>query len=363
MEKKFFKIVLIVAINLAACLVPVLGYYAYGKLTYPAYFCGSFGQVDDEIGWMIAPNAQSCMGGRAAFDSGPPWYEAKVLADANGFRSGTRGAPTAQGGVMTVGDSWTFGYGVAFEDSYPGQLQKSGVPVVAAASPAYGSAQALLLAERWAPQLKPRAIVYLDQGNWDRSACRGAARPTAILKPCYWQPPGAERAELVKPPAGRVLRFASFGVMPGGMLGAGEDGWMYFLISRPVSLAYQLLARANIVAGFGDDFRAVGVNEVAIRRAVFDHVARLAAAQKVPVLVLDPQDFYGNFVPALFGDASVYLRHVGKEKWQKAVVTPAAALPPEQAAVPHDGHFGPGTNALVAKLVREELQAAGVRLD
>jgi hypothetical protein len=151
--------------------------------------------------------------------------------------------------------------------------------------------------------------------------------------------------------------------MPGGMLGAGEDGWIYFLISRPVSLAYQALARANIVSGFGDDFHAVGVDEVAIRRAVLDHVARLAAAQKVPLLLLDPQNFYTDLVPALPAGQKSYIRHVGTEKWQRSVAVPAAALAPEQAAVPHDGHFGPGTNGLVAKLVREELQAAGVRLD
>jgi hypothetical protein len=361
MAGKLAKIVLLVAINLAACLVPVLGYYAYGKLTFPAYYCGSFGRIDDEIGWVIAPNAQSCMGGRAAFSSGPPWYDAKVFSDANGFRSAVRGTPTAQGGVMTVGDSWTFGYGVSFEDSYPGQLQKSGVPVVVAASPAYGSAQAILLAERWAQRLEPRAIVYLDQGFWDRSACRGTSRPRAIPKPCYWQPPGEAKAELVKPPPGRVARFASLGVMPGGMIGAGEDGWTYFLVSRPVSLAYQVLARANIVSGFGDDFHAVGVDEGAIRRAVFDHVARVAAARKVPVLLLDPQNFYAGMAAALPVAAANYIRYVGTEKWQQAVAVPASALPPELATVPHDGHFGPGTNGLVAKLVREELQAAGVK--
>jgi hypothetical protein len=83
----------------------------------------------------------------------------------------------------------------------------------------------------------------------------------------------------------------------------------------------------------------------------------------VPLLLLDPQNFYADLVSALPDKEASYIRYVGKAKWQQAVAVPAAALPPEQATVPHDGHFGPGTNALVAKLVRVELQAAGVLLD
>jgi hypothetical protein len=360
MASKFAKAGLIIVINAIACLIPVIGYYAYGKLTYPAYFCGSFAQVDGEIGWVIAPNVTSCMGGRAPFSSGPPWYEAKVFTNADGFRTGSRNAATPRGGIMTIGDSWTFGYGVSFEDSYPGQLQRSGTPVVVAASPAYGTAQALLLAERWAPRLAPRAMVYLDQGFWERSACSGGSRPVAILKPCYWQAPGTTNVELVQPPQGRVAAFAAFGVLPGGMVGAGEDTWTYFLISRPVALVHQALARAGMVPGFGDDFRAVGVDTAAIQRGTFEHIVRLVTAQKVPLVLLDPFDTYAPYVAALPKDVAAYIHHVGQAKWGKAVTEPAAKLAPELAAVPHDGHFGPGTNALVAKLVSEQLDAAGV---
>jgi hypothetical protein len=363
MIRTIAKIGLVIGVNIAAGLFAVLAFYAYGKLTFPDYFCGSFAVTDAQICWVIAPNASSCVGRREPFSSGPPWFEAKVFSDANGFRSKAPGTPTPTGGVMAVGDSWTFGYGVDFTDSFPGQLQEqTGVPVVVAASPAYGTAQALLLAQRWVDRVKPRAIVFFDNGFWNRSACTGGRRPSAILKPCYWQPPGATSAELVVPPAGRVQAFASWGVLSGGMFGAGEDSWTYFLVSRSVALAYQLMAHAGIVPGFGHDFRDVGADPQAIQRGTLDHLVRLGAQVRVPLLFLDPQGTYAGHFAALTAESRTYIHYVGREVWTRQVMEPAAKLPPDMARVPHDGHFGPGLNALVAQFIRDQLRGLGVTI-
>ena len=360
MGRKLRNFALVGVINAAAVILAVVAYYAYGKLTFEGYFCGRFARVDAEIGWVLSPNATSCIGGRAPFSAGPPWFEAKVYTDINGFRSAKPGTETARNGVIFAGDSWTFGFGVTFEESFPGQFQaRSAAPAVVAASPAYSSAQALVLAERWIDRLTPRAIVYLDLGFWDRSACRGATRPAAILKPCYWQPPGASSAELVLPPPGMVEKSASWGLMPGGMLGAGEDSWTYFIWSRPIAQFQQILVRLGLMSGFGHDFRAVGVDESAIQRGVFDHIVRIAAKARVPVLLIDPADIYAASYAVLAPERRVHLHWVGSGHWKRAVAEPAAKLPAELARVPHDGHFGPGLNALVAALVQDRLSALG----
>lgn len=361
MARKLAKAALVIFINVAACVVAVLGYYAYGKITYPDFFCGSFAALDGEIGWIIAPDKSSCIGGRAPFSSDAPWFDGKVFTDANGFRSAKPGTPTPHDGVLMAGDSWTFGYGVSFENSFPGQFQKlTDVPVEVAASPAYSAAQTLMLAQRWIPRLTPRAVVYLDLGLWDRSACSGTYRPRIILKPCYWQAPGTKTAELVVPPPGMVKSFASWGVLPGGMLGAGEDGWEYFLISRPVAIALQLMNRAGLLPGFGHDFHAVGVDPRMIQRGVLKQLTDLAAQARVPVLFIDPNDTYMADFAALAPERKVNLHHIGRAIWQRAVSEPAAKLPRQLARVPHDGHFGPGTNALVAALIRDRLRKLGV---
>ncbi|MCG8544087.1 MAG: hypothetical protein MJE12_07750, partial [Alphaproteobacteria bacterium] len=182
---------ILLAIPLLFVVLLVIGYYAYQKVGFAAVFCAPFGQIDDTLGWSLKPDAESCYRMRDPARDGGLAFNSMILTDENGFRAAARDGPTAVGGYMTIGDSWTFGYGVDFGDSYPGHLEKiTGVPVVVAASPAYGAAQAIGLAERWVERLRPRALVYLDLGFWERSACRGTSRPRFILKPCYWVDPG-----------------------------------------------------------------------------------------------------------------------------------------------------------------------------
>jgi hypothetical protein len=346
---------IVLLIPVLALIVLVLGYYTFAKLTYT---CGSFAQLDDELGWVLKPAAASCLGHRRAFSGQPPWFEAPVYTDANGFRAARSGGETPAGAIMTVGDSHTFGYGVTYEQSYPGALQAlSKIPVVNVASPAYSSIQALLLAERWVAKLRPRMIIFLELGQWGRGACRGSGRPAAIAKPCYWRPPGRDDAEIVLPPAGRVRSWARWGLLPGGMLGAGEITWTYFLASRPAMQTMQLLTRMGLLAGFAHDFVfPAGDHEgPVVRRAVVDHFFRLSRSAAVPLIVLDPQEQ----LPAAFFEnrtepAPIY--RLGKKEWDLGVAPRMALLPPNQQLLPHDGHFGPGANRLIAEWLHSELR-------
>lgn len=339
----------------------VLTYYTIAKVTFTAYSCGSFARVDNEIGWSLKVNAASCIGGRAPFSSEPPWFEATVFTDASGLRAVKQGAQTPQGGVMAIGDSWTFGYGVTFEQSYPGHLTAiTGRPVIVVASPAYSSAQSLLLAERHIISARPRALVYLDIGMWERATCRGSSRPRAILKPCYWLPPGMVEAELVVPPSGRVERLAYWGVLPGGMVGAGEVTWTYFLVSRPFALVHGLLVKTGFVSGQANDFRAESVDPVVMRRAVFSHIVRVAELAAVPFILLDPNDIWVEFIKDLTPEQARLIRRVDKKAWDASVVLPSLKLAAHERHVPNDGHFGNGINRLVARLVADLLVSAGI---
>ncbi|MEW5727605.1 MAG: hypothetical protein AB1918_07245 [Pseudomonadota bacterium] len=337
-----------------------LGYYAFAKLTYPAGSCGSVARFDDEIGWILASEASTCI--EASGRDGEAGFRFTIHTDVNGFRSASPGGETPVGGLLAVGDSWTFGFGVDYPDAYPARLaQASGLPVVTVASPAYSAAQALLLAERWAGRLRPRAMVFLDRGFWNRAACSGSDIPTAILKPCYWQPPGGGEAHLVVPPPGYVTTMARRGIMPGGILGVGETGWVYFLVSRPLAQLHQLLVRAGLASGFGHDFRPVNVDENAIKAATLAHLGRLALRTGVPVVFLDPMDQYAGLMDRLPPEQAGLIHRVGQDRWQVAIGVPTQALPPEQAYVPSDGHYGPGSNRLIGQFVARELATLGVQ--
>ena len=258
---------------------------------------------------------------------------------------------------MAIGDSWTFGYGVDNADSYPGRLSRIlQRPVVNVSSPAYSAVQAIMLAERWLAALDPQALVFLDLGFWNRGACRGRTRPRTVLKPCHWFDPVSGETIRVAPAPGLVEWASMLGVLPGGMLGAGEDGWGYFVISRPVLRTMGLLARLGLTSGMAHDFKAVGVDPQHIKAGVFRDLLALAAAARAPLILLDPKDAYAEFdAPAAGGNPAKMVR-VGREAWERNVVTPASALPPDQQRVPLDGHFGPGMNRLIAEYVAQILE-------
>jgi hypothetical protein len=336
----------------------VIGYYSVVKLTYPAYSCGSFAQLDGELGWVLKPSATSCLGHRGVF-AAQPYFEAPVYTDRNGFRAARAGGVTPTGGILVLGASFAFGYGVRYEQSYPGVLERlAGTPVVIAASPAYSAAQASLLTRRWLPRVQPKALVYLEMGQWLRNGCTGKTRPSAILKPCFWRPPGSAQAELVVPPPGRVARWGRWGVVAGGMIGAGAVTWSYFLVSRPVLQVVYLLARLGVISGFVGDFTTVGSDEDVIRAAVVGELGRLAEAANAPLILLDPSDFLPQrLVDALPTEQRALIHRIGRSRFDQEVTGPAAALPLAERELPHDPHFAPGVNRLVGELLDRELRA------
>lgn len=76
------------------------------------------------------------------------------------LRKGEANPPLPRGGVLAVGDSFTFGSEVADADSWPAQLEKmTGIPVVNAGAGGYGIDQAILRAEQLLDLVAPSAIV------------------------------------------------------------------------------------------------------------------------------------------------------------------------------------------------------------
>jgi hypothetical protein len=346
---------ILLSIPVLFCALVFVGWYAYGMLRFNAFFCGTFAQLDPIVGWVLKPNAQSCMGVHVPFHPSDVYYRFPVYTDRNGFRSEAAGEDTPKHAVMAIGDSQTFGYMVSFADSYPGHLRTiQDRPVINMGDPGYSGAQAILLARRWISRLEPVAIVYWETGFWERGVCKGDTRPKRILKPCYWVRPDGG-AELIAPPQGYVRERAAWGMRPGGMLGAGELTWSYFLVSRPISKLHQMMVRVGLANGMPDDFRVVGVDGRPARRALLHDLATLGREAHAPVVLLDSFGLYRDFLPTLSRDEAKYVYYVGKETWDSAVETPSSKLPPDRQRVPHDGHYGGGAQHLIAELVKSEL--------
>ncbi|MBI4030880.1 MAG: hypothetical protein HY370_04335 [Proteobacteria bacterium] len=349
MLKKFVFYLITFSIPALFPLLCVEGYYAYKKLTFPTSFDGSLWALDDEAGWFHRPGASvrhihKAPDGSIAFD-------VPVFTDDFGFRAAQAGGMPTEGAVMFLGDSNVFGFGVPYEDGFAAQagafLER---PVAIVASPAYGAAQAIVLAEMHLVSLRPSYLVYFDGGHWERTVCRGKKRPRFILKPCFWQRLDG-KAELVTPPAGLVGKAARFGLWPGGMIGAGQMGWSYFLVSRPVLRGWGYLVRAGMASGFAHDFAAPGADGQAIRAAIFENLKNMSRASGAPLVLLDPGGLYEDFARQ---DREVI--YAGREVWRERVEKPSALLSENERMVPHDNHWAAGTNRLIGELIAGLIQ-------
>ena len=98
--------------------VSAVGYFIYRKLAYSVEFGERFGQFDDELGWVLRENATSYIRGRSLLKR-ETYYDSKVFTNALGFRDRATGLVPQREGIVTIGDSWTFGYCVDFEETYP----------------------------------------------------------------------------------------------------------------------------------------------------------------------------------------------------------------------------------------------------
>jgi hypothetical protein len=126
---------------------------------------------DSEVGWVQKRNRQNIVIGAYRENFGPFGNRLhKPVADA-GARP-----------ILAVGDSFTFGSEVGADESWPALLEQiTGTPVVNGGVGGYGVDQVVLWAERLAPVIKPRLIVFSfipnDITRARMSVFSGASKP------------------------------------------------------------------------------------------------------------------------------------------------------------------------------------------
>ena len=105
-------------------------------------------QYDPLLGYEPKPNYKGTLAGRP------------ISFDARGLREHDVGSTPSGPTILAVGDSFTEGYLVGNDETWPANLQRlTGQPVLNAGVRAYGLDQVVLRAERIVPEIKPQTIV------------------------------------------------------------------------------------------------------------------------------------------------------------------------------------------------------------
>jgi hypothetical protein len=337
-KKKLIFTALMLSIPPLFAVALTLGYYSFKKLEENVVYTEGFGQLDGEIGWVLRPNASARVYFRSRM-TGETYYDYRVYTNRDGLRASSVPSETPAGGIAAVGDSWTFGTGVDYADTFPAQLsQKLGVPVANLGVPAHGTAQSILLLKRTIGLIAPKIVVHANFGLWARSVCRGPTRPNDILEPCFWKNSSSGLLELLVPESGHVERMSRLGVYPGGWMTAGHNTWSYYLISRPVIQLQQLLIRIGLRSGQFAEDDITTPDRALILEAALENFLAMAVRFDFKFVLLDPPGEYEAAAAKLapkFGSRFLYLgTRVGEEAHAAASVVPA-----ERRVVPGDGHF------------------------
>lgn len=351
------------------------GYFGYKKLNYSFEFGKSFGEFDNELGWTLKKNASSYIRGRSLL-TGKTYFDSSVYTDALGFRSQKPGTKSLPGGIVTIGDSWTFGYCVNYEETYPYFLEKLlNIPVTNLGVPAYGSGSTYGLFKRHVSKLQPKLVIYLTSGLWGRSFSTiyppvntdDIYESELRLIPYFYYDKNIDSGQIKFPNPGVVSKYVKEGIYPGGSLTAGYNTlnylW-YVKIPQIISSTKKIfLKQPSTASQTNQEYEKYKINK--ILKYEIELYGELAFLHKFKLLIIDLPGSYSSVVEKYNNEhPDQKIMYIGKKKFEDEVYTKGIniGLTPEEIRVPVDGHFGPGTNKLIAEMIMGKIRSVEMKL-
>ena len=366
----FWGILLVIVVMIP--LLAAIGNYGYKKLNYSFEFGERFSSLDDELGWTLKKNASTYIRGKS-YLTGETFFDSSVYTDALGFRSQNPGTQPTPGGIVAIGDSWTFGYCVNYEETYPYFLEElSNTPVTNLGIPAYGAGSTYGLINRHVAELQPKLVVYLTSNLWHSSLSTVYPSPDSgySLFPYFYYDEKMNRAGIKFPAPGAVSKAAEEGFYPGGSLTAGYKKFDYLWnikVPQILSLARSYLPKFTSPTSSQtnqeikrDPFRLNKILEYEL-----ELYGDLSALHQFKLLIIDfsNEEYYSLLVEKFnkkHPDRKIMF--IGQKEFQEKAFTKGIniGLSPKEIRVPKDGHWGSGTNKLIAEMIMDKIRPLGI---
>jgi hypothetical protein len=360
--KKIIFVFLSFIISIVIIGLLVVSFFSYKKLTLSYDYCKSFGEINSQIGWVLKKNTSSCLKLSNKI-SGEIFFDSLIYTDRNGFRT-EKENQNKESSILAIGDSWTFGYGVNGDETYPYFLSELlGQPIHNSGVPAFGSGSTYVYAKSNIKKLKPNLVIYLSKGLWRRSPCikpwkdyyekglidRNNSEYGKQLIPCYLVDPDNFQAKLLLPLPGVIEESVSKHIYPGGSLTAGYNSfWRYVFFTKPRLVFQDLKERLNLVR-----VKEMTINEGnAIKKLELQSYLDLAKENNFQFVLVDPIGDYFTVIMKNDYLSNENLIYAGKSKWKVAFDT----IEDSGLYIPMDGHFTKKMNQLVADFIFRNIQ-------
>ena len=343
----------------------VTSYFGYKKLTLSYAYCNSFGEIHSEIGWVLKKNIDSCLKLSNKI-SGEVFFDSSIYTDNNGFRTQSSGNSSSSS-ILSIGDSWTFGYGVNGDETYPYFLSKLlGQPIFNSGVPAFGSASTYLYAKSNIEKLKPKTVIYLTRGLWRRSTClkpwsnyiedsinnKQLSLYRKQLIPCFFIDQEDFNVKLLEPLTGVVKKSVENHVYPGGSLTAGYDSfWSYVFFTKP-KLVYQSFKER---VGLSAIKVSTPLESYQIKKFELNSFLDLAKKNNFQFILVDPYGDYKQIIVNKDVKNLENLLYISKSYWNEYMEMNTKGTKKNELYIPKDGHFSKKMNEIVANLIYQKI--------
>tara|TARA_B100001250_G_C19725514_1_gene755865 strand:- start:174 stop:1286 length:1113 start_codon:yes stop_codon:yes gene_type:complete len=364
--KKVLFYILMLSFVLSFPAFLAFSYLGLRKLQLSYEYCGSYGKADNHIGWVLDKNQSSCLNLHNRL-SGKKYFSSEIYTNDLGIRSASPTGVPNKKSFVAVGDSWVFGYGVNFEESWPFHLGKIfNKPTVNLGVPNYSAAQTYLLLKRKIRQLEPEVVIYHTQGMWQRSVCAGKIKPVEILEPCYWENPDTRSIELITPLGTYVSDQKKKHIYPSGIFTAGYDPWKYFLIIRPLDIlrnfSRKIFAENNSQSRewrHGDDPISTSLlHSILIKNLTL--FGQMAQEYNFSLVWVDKNGYYKDIINDVEQNLNVKILYMSRKDWEHYIDKRADNLTEKEKIVPKDGHYSNLMNKAIASGIAEFMRDANL---
>jgi hypothetical protein len=331
----------------------VISSFIFSKLTQSYSYCNSYGEKDMQLGWVLKKSHESCLSFKNYLFNNT-YFDTNIFLNQYGFRDKNT-VNNKLPDIIFIGDSWTFGYGVNYEDTFAALIDdQTSLNVFNMGVPNYSSLQALYLIKRFNNNFNPKLIIFLNPEIMSRALC-SKENYKNTLEPCYTIIDN--EVEIVFPDGDFLNNSIAQNKYPSGFHTAGYNFYEYYFLYKPKYIFNKLLLKIGLKSNkYKPD---VGANYFSkkelnlIKNKELNLISSLTTPNTKFINIMMSQNVYNaNEIKKIQENYNFYnLNH----EWYEKNINARLNKMENNGRIEKDGHYNEEANEIIAEAILNEL--------